>query len=426
MRNFSFVHCADLHLGCQQFNLDERWEDFGQAFGQIVDYAIEHQADYLLIAGDLFHHRSISAPTLSQAIHYLAKLKKAGVKVVAIEGNHDKAFYLEKDSWMSFLHNQGYFVLLKPTLGPEGLELNSYDGEKGAILHVPGVRFIGLGYLGATTKQRLEELNKVLASTQDYTIVLLHAGVDKLLGQDLAGVKGEVFEGFADKVDYFALGHIHSRQELGELCYNPGAPECVHLDEEKKGHEKGFYHVKVQGKEKEVKFVPSLRRPVYRYRLDLEGLERPEQVTRKVLDFLQLQTWEDVKRPIIQLNLTGTVHFSSYAIDVKGLEEEIKNTFDCLAVEILNNTNIPALDQDRETLSFDRNTIEKHVLREMIEFEKPEFKPYLAEIVDLVLQVKQDVLTGVEEASILELLEKMVEKLPEDEDGQKEGEASEA
>ena len=30
MRNFSFVHCADLHLGCQQFNLDERWEDFGQ------------------------------------------------------------------------------------------------------------------------------------------------------------------------------------------------------------------------------------------------------------------------------------------------------------------------------------------------------------------------------------------------------------
>ena len=53
MRNFSFVHCADLHLGCQQFNLDERWEDFDK-LSQIVDYAIEHQADYLLIAGDLF------------------------------------------------------------------------------------------------------------------------------------------------------------------------------------------------------------------------------------------------------------------------------------------------------------------------------------------------------------------------------------
>lgn len=426
MKDFSFVHCADLHLGCQQFNLDERWEDFGKAFGQVVDYALAHQVDYLLLAGDLFHHRSISAPTLAQAIFYLSKLKAAGIKVIAIEGNHDKAFYLDKDSWMSFLHNQGYFVLLKPTLSADGLELKPYDGKNGSVLIDSGVRFVGLGYLGATTKQRLGELNELLEQTQEFTIVLLHAGVDKLLGQDLAGVKKEVFEGFAHKVDYFALGHIHSRQELGELCYNPGAPECVHLDEEKSGYEKGFYHVTVRDQNKEVKFVPSKRRPVFRCNIDLSGTEQPTQVNYQVLEVLQAKTWEVEQRPIVQLNLHGTVHFSSYAIDIKALEDEVKENFNCLAVEVLNNTNLPALAVEKEALVFDRNAIEKHVLGEMIEFAKPEFKPYLAEMVDLILGVKRDVLGGVEEAEVIATIEEMVEKLPLEETELEEGDSGEA
>jgi len=426
MRNFSFVHCADLHLGCQQFNEDERWEDFGKAFGQVVDYALANRVDYVLIAGDLFHQRSISAPTLSQAIFYLSKLKDAGIKVIAIEGNHDKAFYLDKDSWMSFLHDQGYFILLKPTLGPEGLELNLYDGEKGSVLKEPGVRFVGLGYLGATTKQRLGELKGLLEPVDDFSVVLVHAGVDKLLGQDLAGVRGEVFEELAGLVDYFALGHIHSRQELGNLCYNPGAPECVHLGEEKSGCEKGFYHVTVRGKSKEVKFIPSKRRPVYRFSLDLSGLAEPSQVNQRVFTLLKAKGWEFDPKPILQVNLYGTVHFSSYAIDVKALETELKREFNCLAVEVLNNTNLPALVGEQEALSFDRTAIERHVLGEMLELEKPELKAYLPELVELILEVKRDVLAGAEEAEIITRLEEMTEKLPQTELTEKAGDDGEA
>lgn len=426
MKEFSFVHCADLHLGCQQFNEEVRWEDFGRALGQVVDYALKQQVNYVLIAGDLFHHRSINAPTLSQAIFYLAKLKRAGIKVIAIEGNHDKAFYLERDSWMSFLHRQGYFMLLKPTLGLEGLEISPYDGEQGSMLTVPGIRFIGLGYLGATTKQRLGELDKILEPSEDFTIVLLHAGVDKLLGQDLAGVKGEVFSGFQDRVDYFALGHIHSRQELGALCFNPGAPECVHIDEEKPGYEKGFYHVTVKGREKNVEFVPSQRRPVYRWQVDISGLESPEQVTSYLLEFLQSKVWPKDTAPIVQLNLTGTILFSSYAIDTKGLEAEIKEGFNCLGVEILNNTNLPLMAAGQNMASFDRSAIERHVLREMVEQEKPELKEHLDQLVDLILEVKQEVLAGVEEAEVVSTIERIADKLPCTRQALEEGESHEA
>ena len=409
MKEFSFVHCADLHLGCRQFNEDERWEDFGRTFGQVVDYALEHKTDYVLIAGDLFHHRSISAPTLSQAIFYLAKLKEAGIAVIAIEGNHDKAFYLEKDSWMSFLHNQGYFSLLKPALGTEGLELLPYDGEKGSILSTAQVRFVGLGYLGATTKQRLDELKDLLEPAKDFTVVLLHAGADKLLGQDLAGVKGEVFEGLADKVDYFALGHIHSRQELGELCYNPGAPECVHIDEERYGSEKGFYHVQVKEKEKKVKFIPSRRRPVYRFSVDVGGITDPGQAENRALGFLRQKDWEPGERPIVQLILHGAIGFSSYAIDTKALEDRIRQDFSCLAAEVINNTNLPELGTDGGVLEFDRNAIERHVIREMIGQEKPELQGCLDEMAELVLAVKRNVLAGAGEAEIVAALEQMAE-----------------
>jgi exonuclease SbcD len=197
---------------------------------------------------------------------------------------------------------------------------------------------------------------------------------------------------FVGKVDYFALGHIHSRQEQEELCYNPGAPETVHIDEEKKGYEKGFYHVTVKGREKEVRFVPSKRRPVYRLSIDLSGLAQPDMARTQVLEYINLQSFDQTRKPILQLNLNGTVNFSSYAIDTKGLEEELKENYNFLAVEVLNNTNLPELDGEGGILDFDRTAIEKHVLREMIGFEKPELKDYLDQVVDLVLGVKRDVL----------------------------------
>ncbi|WP_227762208.1 metallophosphoesterase family protein [Zhaonella formicivorans] len=412
MKQVSFVHCSDLHLGCQQFNEIQRWHDFGAAFAQVIDYAVAAKVDFMLIGGDLFHHRSVNAPTLAQAISGLARLKSAGIEAIAIEGNHDKAFYLERDSWMSFLNNQGYLRLLRPVFRESGLELAPYDGGIGSVLEEKGLRIIGLGYLGATTRQRLEEIAEKIKASENFTIVMLHAAVDKLLGQDLAGVKGEVFEKFRGKVDYFALGHIHSRQELGELVFNPGAPECVHLDEAKEGNEKGFYHVTVVGKEKRVNFIPSKRRDVRRYPLDLTGLTEPGQVTAKVLQLLEDSDLRDLDRPIAQINLYGAIAFNSFAIDTNDLAEKVKERFGCLLVEVLNNANLPQLDTGAEFTGFDRNLIERHVLTAMLAEDKPELKEVADQVVELMLRVKNDALAGVDETEIISAVEKLLEKLP--------------
>ena len=109
-----FLHLSDVHLGYQQYNCKERFNDFGRAFLHIVDRAISERVDFVVLAGDLFQKRAIDPPTLLQAIEGLSRLKGAGIPVAAVEGNHERAHYRDVFSWMDFLADRGYFALLNP------------------------------------------------------------------------------------------------------------------------------------------------------------------------------------------------------------------------------------------------------------------------------------------------------------------------
>jgi len=392
----TFIHTSDVHLGHRQFNLNERFFDFSRAFAGVVDYALENNVDFIVIGGDFFHKRAIDAETLAEAMALLGRLRERGIPVVAIEGNHDKAFYLDKSSWMYFLNQMGYLYLLKPTYEEGRVVLKEWDAgaREGNILTLQGVRLVGLGYLGATTVQRLTELAEMLNPVEIPTVMLLHAAVDKLLGQDLGGIKKEVLDAYRDKVDYLALGHIHGRQEIDNWIYNPGSLECCHIDEA--GQEKGFYLVSLQGREKEVGYVPGKPRPVQRMSLDISGCPEPEAVRDRVMDALAAEVRPAAEQPLLQLTLYGTIEFSALAIDTNALAAEIKETGKCLYVEVVNNVNLPAIagySAGDELLS--RQDVERRVLKEMVEHHRPEWRDHSDAVVNLVLQVKNAVQAGV-------------------------------
>src|SRR5690348_1898289 len=112
----SFIHVADTHLGYEQYGVRERFNDFSQAFWDIVDDTIRRNVDFMVIAGDLFNKRAIDAQTLIHAIEGLKKLKDRGIPVIAIEGNHDRSYYRDGISWLQFLCYQGYLILLAPLM----------------------------------------------------------------------------------------------------------------------------------------------------------------------------------------------------------------------------------------------------------------------------------------------------------------------
>src|SRR5690606_36145282 len=107
-----FLHMADCHLGNRQYNLAERFNDFGRAFFNVINTAIEQQVDFVLLAGDLFHKRAIDALTLNQAMSALERLKHANIPCIAVEGNHERAYFDEQIGWLQFLNLRQLITLL--------------------------------------------------------------------------------------------------------------------------------------------------------------------------------------------------------------------------------------------------------------------------------------------------------------------------
>jgi DNA repair exonuclease SbcCD nuclease subunit len=91
LKAFSFVHAADLHLGYAQYGLEVRRQDFDNAFREIVDKTLDLKADFMIIAGDLFHQARPSNVTLENTIRSFKQLRDAGIPVLTVDGSHDSA-----------------------------------------------------------------------------------------------------------------------------------------------------------------------------------------------------------------------------------------------------------------------------------------------------------------------------------------------
>ncbi|MCK5562756.1 DNA repair exonuclease, partial [Candidatus Bathyarchaeota archaeon] len=89
MKPFGFVHVSDTHLGYAQYNLEVRRQDFANVFKEVVDKTLELKPDFMIIAGDLFHHARPSNVTLETAITNFRRLEEAGIPVLAVDGGHD-------------------------------------------------------------------------------------------------------------------------------------------------------------------------------------------------------------------------------------------------------------------------------------------------------------------------------------------------
>ncbi|MCQ2749634.1 MAG: metallophosphoesterase [Clostridia bacterium] len=87
-----FVHCSDVHLGANPYQIKERFDDMGKVFKDVVDYALNiEDLDFFVIGGDLFHKKNLNAETLDQCIEILKPLNDKNIPIYVTEGNHDKS-----------------------------------------------------------------------------------------------------------------------------------------------------------------------------------------------------------------------------------------------------------------------------------------------------------------------------------------------
>ena len=166
--------------------------------------AIAEAADVFLIAGDLFDRAQVEPPHLRQAQQVLVRLKEAGIPVVAIEGNHDKAFlHSEAPTWLHYLAEDDLLILLRTpfdgsrsAVGPVGEPARR--GARGLTWGASG--FVGAGYLGAATPHKVHEIAARLEPDRTH-VLLLHAGPEYFTGEG-GGFSKEDLEALRERVCY--------------------------------------------------------------------------------------------------------------------------------------------------------------------------------------------------------------------------------
>ncbi len=95
--NFTFLHCADLHLGSPLLGLSEKdaavAERFAAAsraaFSALVDEAIEAKVAFVLIAGDVYDGEWKDNSIGLFFNREVSRLRRAEIPVFLIKGNHD-------------------------------------------------------------------------------------------------------------------------------------------------------------------------------------------------------------------------------------------------------------------------------------------------------------------------------------------------
>ncbi len=241
MKAFNFVHASDLHLGYAQYGLETRRQDFDNAFTELVNKTIELKADFMIIAGDLFHHARPSNTTLENAIKNFKRLRDAEIPVLTVDGSHDSA------------PNMITGTILTP-LDSAGL-INHLPRREGACWRKRGSCYV-YGVPNFRTRRKTHETlpefmsqNPPSPEQSTANIFVLHMAID-IPNVTPSYIEAEASpELIPDGFGYYAAGHIHERYlgkfKSGLLAYS-GCTETASYDEAK--NQKGFYHVTVSEK----------------------------------------------------------------------------------------------------------------------------------------------------------------------------------
>ncbi|PXF58333.1 MAG: DNA repair exonuclease [Candidatus Methanogaster sp.] len=388
----NFVHASDFHLGYVQYGLPERFRDFARAFDRVVNYTIQSDAEFLLIAGDLFHKRNINAPTYLQAFKILAKLADRGIPVYVIEGNHDLAYQRDVNSWLQILDAQGLLRLIKLKPMPEcGVKL------MGDFVDVDGVRIFGVKYLGSQTRnvvpdiaREIETVNEI-SGKPDYTILMMHFGMEGILSTSGIGeLSYNSLVPLRDSVDYLALGHYHVQYDREGWIFNGGSCEMVSMSEYTKP--KGFYHV-VDGKASFQKATP---RPVERFGIDASGTQSISDLYGSIRSAVDGISRRDAK-PLVEISIHGELLFSRTDISIEKIRAIVSSILDPLW------TNVKITDT-KEPLSYStdgptrRDVIERSVIEEVVK--GSQYRSHTNDVVDTIIEAKQLAITGVDSQSI--------------------------
>ncbi len=205
------LHLADVHLdtvfGSRSERVRQRLrENIRDAFVQAIDIAIGDRVDAVVIAGDLFDGELLSFTTEKLILDQVQRLADAHIPGFYATGNHDPASMrtrLASSEWPD-----GFHVFRSGT--PERVDIRAASGELRGVI-------VGAGH---ETNRVSENLAAGFppAGGEVPHVGLLHTMVTSAASEQLHDryAPCDVQDLRRTGYDYWALGHVHTRQQVDE------------------------------------------------------------------------------------------------------------------------------------------------------------------------------------------------------------------
>lgn len=298
---FTFVHAADLHLGTPFTGMGEVSPAFSAilrdatlaAFDNLARLCLNEEAAFLVIAGDVWDGPGRSIRALSRFNEGVRKLGERGIPVFVSAGNHDP---LGGRGWAAageMPPNLTVFPARKPT----AVEVRR-DGKLLAVVH-------GMSYhKEAVTDDLAARISR--KNPDGFEVGVLHATVGGGAGHEpYAPTTVETLR--ASRLDYWALGHVHTRQvvcpESPLACY-PGNTQALSVRET---GERGAFIVRVdEAGTPAAEFIALDAARFCDIRLDLSGMDQPSRIAELFRAALERERAGAEGRALVAaLKLTG-------------------------------------------------------------------------------------------------------------------------
>ena len=301
------IHCADLHLDSKMTaNLSkeqakERKNEILRTFTRMVDYAKKNKVKAILIAGDMFDTRNVSAMVRNTVRDVIVQSPE--IDFLYLKGNHDndnflskmeevpKNLYLFDDEWTTYAYGN---------ITITGLELNAENS--------------------------LTAYNSLVLDHDDFNIVMMHGQLAGYKSKDKAETIS--LDDLKNKnIDYLALGHVHGFQmekidNRGIYCY-PGCLDGRGFDE---CGQKGFVVLDIDLKTRKanVNFVPMGSRTLYTLPVDVTGVNTTQEAALCIEKAIAKTQYSSTS--LVKFVLQGEVDVEC-ELDTSFLEEQFADYF---------------------------------------------------------------------------------------------------
>ena len=322
------IHCADLHLDSKMTsNLSkeqakERKNEILRTFMHMVDYAAGNQVEVILIAGDLFDTRNVSATvrnTVRDAI-----CSHPAIDFLYLKGNHDNDNFLAK------------LDEVPANLKMFGSGWTSYEYAGGKV-QITGLEL--------SAENQAYAYNSLVLPHDAYNIVTLHGQLGGYQSRNHAETIS--LNDLKNKnIDYLALGHVHNYQSdrldaRGIYCY-PGCLEGRGFDE---CGQKGFVMLDIDESSltAEATFVSCSARTLYTLPVDISGVLTTNEAAKRIEEQINRNSF--VSGSLVKIVLCGELDVEC-ELNMDYLSELFSDYF--YFVKLENNTKLKVRDRDYE------------------------------------------------------------------------------